>query len=83
MKTFAFSDLNRQSGEVLDAALAAPVTLTKHGKPKLVVMSVDEFDRMARHRRAYTLTDAPDDIHGELMAAIDEILGDDDAAGSR
>ena len=36
MKSFSFSDVNRQSGEVLDAALAGPVTLEKRGKARLV-----------------------------------------------
>lgn len=83
MKTFAFSDLNRQSGEVLDAALAAPVTLTKRGKPKLVVMSVEDYERFTRHRRAYTVANAPDDVHDELMLAIDEILVETADAGAR
>lgn len=83
MKTFAFSDLNRQSGEVLDAALAGPVTLTKRGKPKVVMLSVEQFDRLARHRRAYTLANAPDHIHEELMAGIEEILTETDAAEPR
>lgn len=83
MKTFAFSDLNRQSGEVLDAALAAPVTLTKRGKPKLVVMSVEAYDRFSRMQRAFTIENAPDDVHEELMAAVEEILGDSDAAKPR
>ena len=83
MKSFAFSDLNRQSGEVLDAALSAPVTLTKRGKPKVVMMSVEAFERLARHRRAYTLANAPQHVHDELMAGIDEILREGDAAQSR
>lgn len=83
MKTFAFSDLNRQSGEVLDAALAEPVTLTKRGKPKVVMMSVDTFERYSRHRRAYTIANAPGDVHEELMQAINEILGEDDATEAR
>jgi prevent-host-death family protein len=73
MKTFAFSDLNRQSGEVLDAALAAPVTLTKRGKPKLVVMSVEDYERFT-YPRAYSIYDAPQDVLDELLAGLDEII---------
>lgn len=58
MKTFSLSDLNRQSGDVVDAALAAPVKLTKHGKPKLVVMSVEAYDQLDQ-LRAFTVADAP------------------------
>lgn len=73
MKTFAFSDLNRQSGEVLDAALAAPVTLTKHGKPKLVVMRADEYERLTA-TRSYSIYTAPDHILEELESGLRELL---------
>lgn len=73
MKTFAFSDLNRQSGEVLDAALAEPVTLTKHGKPKLVVMSIEDYERFT-YPRAYSIYDAPQAVLDELLAALDDII---------
>lgn len=78
MKSFAFSDLNRQSGEVLDAALAAPVTLTKHGKPKVVMMSIEVFEDLAR-QRAYTIEGAPEYVHQELMSAVDALLSELDA----
>lgn len=75
MKSFAFSDLNRQSGEVLDAALAAPVTLTKHGKPKLVLMRAEDYERLTA-TRAYSIYDAPDHIIAELQAGLDDILAE-------
>jgi len=82
MKTFAFSDLNRQSGEVLDAALMGPVTLTKRGRPRLVVMSVEAYAELDQ-LRAFTVAGAPDHIHEELMEGLNEILEDDDAASTR
>ncbi len=36
VKQFTFSDMNRASEEILEAALVEPVTLTKRGKEKLV-----------------------------------------------
>ena len=38
MKQFSFSDMNRASGEILEAALIEPVALTKRGKEKLVIL---------------------------------------------
>lgn len=73
MKNFSFSDLNRRPGEVLDAALAEPVTLTRHGKPKLVVMNADLFERIS-FTRSYTIGGAPEEVHAELMDVVDEIL---------
>jgi prevent-host-death family protein len=75
MKTFSLSDLNRQSGEVVDAAMAGPVSLTKRGKPKLVMMPYEVYERL-NVTRAYTLENAPDSVNDELMEALNEILGE-------
>jgi prevent-host-death family protein len=80
MKSFAFSDLNRQSGEVLDTALVEPVILEKRGKPKIVMMSVEAYERMQRYPRAYTIADAPDEINALLLSALDELIEEDESA---
>ena len=69
MKKFSFSELNRHPGEVLDAALAAPVTLTKRGKPKLVVMPVESWKILSRGK-AYSMQDAPQDVVDLLEEAL-------------
>ena len=77
MKQFTFSEMNRSSGEILEAALIEPVVLTKHGKEKLYVISAREFNRMRGKpspTKAYSLHDAPEDVHNELMSGIDAIL---------
>jgi prevent-host-death family protein len=73
MKSFSLSELNRAPGQIVDAALAAPVELTKHGKPKLVVMPYEVYERL-NVTKAYTLENAPEDVHNELMEAIDSLL---------
>ena len=73
MKSFSFSDLNRQSGEVLDAALAGPVELTKRGKPKIVMMPVAIYAILARGR-AFTIEDAPEEVIDLLERAIDDAM---------
>ncbi len=50
MKEFTFSDLSRRSGDVLDAALAGPVSLVKRGKPKLVLMPAEDYERLVGDR---------------------------------
>ncbi len=75
MKTYTFSDLNRQSGEILDAALIEPVALTKRGKEKLVIVPAKLFRRLSAAKvQAYTVENAPDDIHDTLMAGLDELI---------
>lgn len=78
MKTYTFSDLNRQSGEILDAALIEPVALTKRGKEKLVIVPANLFRRLsAAQVQSYTVENAPDDIHDGLLQGLDEIIAPD------
>lgn len=76
MKQFTFSDMNRASGEILETALIEPVALTKRGKEKLVILTADAYSRLVGHphTEAYSLHDAPQSVHDELMAGIDAIL---------
>nr|WP_249023737.1 hypothetical protein [Acetobacter ascendens] len=39
MKQFASGDLTRNTGDLFEAAAVAPVAITKHRKPRFVVMS--------------------------------------------
>jgi prevent-host-death family protein len=77
MKQYTFSDMNRSSGEILEAALIEPVVLTKHGKEKLYVLSARDYHRLRGDQsgiKAYLLRDAPESVHKELMSGIDAIL---------
>jgi prevent-host-death family protein len=75
MKTYTFSDLNRQSGEILDSALIEPVALTKRGKERLVIIPAKLFRQLsAGHVQTYTVENAPDDIHDTLMAGLDQLI---------
>ena len=76
MKTFTYSDMNRTPGEILDIALVEPVTLTKRGKDKLVIMKADVFNRLP-YQQAYTIQNAPEDVHQELLAALEATLLDE------
>ena len=78
MKQFSYSDMNRASGEILEAALVEPVTLTKRGKEKLVIVTAEQYRKLLgrSHTAAYNLDDAPDNVHAELMLGLDELLED-------
>lgn len=39
-------------GRLIDLARAEPVTVAKHGRPVVVVMAVEEFDRLKRRAAA-------------------------------
>ena len=46
MRTFSSQDLQQQTGEIQRAAVSGPVVIMSHGKPRSIVMSVDEFRRL-------------------------------------
>lgn len=79
MKQYTFSDMNRLSGEILDHAMKSPVALTKYGKERLVILTAEDYRRLTEKDRpaAYTLENAPDEIHEELMKGLDEIVKDE------
>lgn len=43
---YSTSDLSRKSGDIIARALQAPVTITQRGKPRLIILSVEEYNRL-------------------------------------
>lgn len=48
MEAFTGLELQKRSGDVQRSALVAPVAITNHGNPRLVLLSVEEFGRLSR-----------------------------------
>ncbi len=48
MRTMSAKDAKNSFGMLLDWARADPVQVEKHGRPVVVVMSVEEFERLSR-----------------------------------
>lgn len=46
MKSMSAKDAKNGFGLLLDTARAEPVTIEKHGRPVVVVVSVEEFERL-------------------------------------
>jgi len=46
MRTFTSADAKNNFGEVIDLARAAPVSITEYERPVVVVMAVEEFERL-------------------------------------
>lgn len=46
MKTMSAKDAKNGFGLLLDTARAEPVVVEKHGRPVVVVLSVEEYDRL-------------------------------------
>lgn len=49
MKTMTAKDAKNNFGLLLDCARAEPVQVNKHGRPVVVVVSVEEFQRLGGH----------------------------------
>lgn len=67
MSKISSAEFQRNLGLYQDKALAEPVTITKNGRERLVLLSVEEYQRLKRRdRRVFRIEDVTD----EQLAAI-------------
>ena len=62
------ADFIKRYGEIADTALAGPVTITKHGKDRLVVVSAAEYSRLKRRDRRAVRAEELSDAELDLIA---------------
>lgn len=74
MRSFPSSDLKQTLGDVLTVANREPVTITKHNKPRYVLMSVEDYELRIRkdERQAIATADMPAEHLAMLEAALEE-----------
>ena len=48
MKNFSAKDAKNHFGQMIDTARLEPVVIEKHGRPMVVVCSVEEFERLSK-----------------------------------
>jgi prevent-host-death family protein len=48
VKTLTAKDAKYEFGRLIDMARAEPVIIAKHGRPVVVVMAVEQFERLKR-----------------------------------
>lgn len=46
MRTFTAAEAKNKFGALVDLARASPVAITKYDRPVLVVMAIEEFERL-------------------------------------
>ena len=51
MRRVSSTEFQKNAGHYQDLALAEPVTVTRHGRDKIVVLSADEYQRLKRRDR--------------------------------
>jgi prevent-host-death family protein len=68
--TLSANEFQDRVGEALDRSLKQPVLITKHGRPRNVVLSYDECERLrAPDRRAVRAEDLTDEDIAALEAS--------------
>ncbi len=70
MRSFPSTDLKQTLGDVLDAASYEPIAITKHKKPRFVLMSIRDYEqRFAKdERQAFAVEEMPAE-HLEMLEA--------------
>ena len=58
-QTWSVQDAKNRFSEVVEAARRKPQTVTKHGKPSVVVVAADEYERLRKleHLKAPTFAE--------------------------
>jgi prevent-host-death family protein len=52
---YSTSDLSRKSGDIIAEAMRHPVTITQRNKPRLVLLSIEDYRRLASRNDARTV----------------------------
>lgn len=78
MRSFPSTDLKQTLGDVLDAATHEPITITRHKKPRYVLMSIRDYEQRFQkdERQAYAAEDMPAEHLAMLKASRAGIEGE-------
>lgn len=64
------TEFAKRNGYFQDEAIRKPIVVSRHGRPKTVLIAYDEFVRLReRDRQAYALDDIPDDVAQAILGA--------------
>lgn len=73
-KSVSTAEFIRHFGRYHDEAQRSPLTLTKHGRASVVVVSVETFERLVTQsdpRRAYATGETPPELAETLLSELD------------
>ena len=76
---FKAADLTRHTSELFDAAIRSPVAITKHRKPKFVLMSMDQYQQLAKGatQQVHLLDEMPDDLKALMIEGLERDMNQD------
>jgi prevent-host-death family protein len=78
---YTTSDLSRKSGDIIAEALRRPVTITQRNKPRLIVLSIEDYERLKKNgdtRRVGTLATMPAAELAAFSGAVESYAKDGD-----
>jgi prevent-host-death family protein len=81
MTRYTTSDLSRRSGDIIAEALRKPVTITQRNKPRLVLLSIEDYRRLTARggsRKAGTLATMPDEDFADFRRAVETYAAETD-----
>lgn len=81
MTRYSTSDLSRKSGDIIAEALRKPVTITQRNKPRLVLLSIEDYRRLTERadtRKAGTIVTMPDEDFADFRRAVDAYAAEGD-----
>jgi len=73
MTQYSTSDLSRKSGDIIAEALRRPVTITQRNKPRLVLLSIEDYRKLTARgdaRKAGRLETMPDELFEDVKKAV-------------
>lgn len=83
MTSYSTSDLSRKSGDIIADALRRPVMITQRNKPRLVLLSIEDYRRLTERadtRKAGTLDSMPEELFENFKTAVDLYEREDDGS---
>jgi len=70
MPTTSATDFQKRVGEFSDIARREPVTVTRHGRASLVLISAEDYQRLKRIEERATKALRVSDLPAETLAAM-------------
>ncbi|MDF0696525.1 type II toxin-antitoxin system prevent-host-death family antitoxin [Rhizobium sp. MC63] len=80
--SYSTSDLSRKSGDIIAEALRHPVTITQRNKPRLVLLNIEDYERLMKQsdrRSTGTIETMSDELFVEFENAVETYAGEDEA----
>ena len=83
--SYSTSDLSRKSGDIIAEALRHPVTITQRNKPRLVLLNIEDYQRLMKQsdrRTAGTIETISDELFAEFENAVETYAAEDEPSRS-